>query len=319
LMPTRKNHAFNHKVWWIVIINIGIFVIYTTILTSRYRCLRRSIEHEKEQWRRELQQRRLEEKSRIDEWERMFSAAREENRQQVKRWQGELMERHLEEQRRIGKWEIEFDAKREQNRQEWQRELEGRHLEEQSRIDRWERTFNATQERTRRQMEKWRREDEEMQRLGLHWDELTVDSHCTGYNTREYWARLSNTVPYDYNWLKPCEDIPNDIHGRSMKTTRCYANPFVSGEVIGHWSVNFNEPLCTPFWDQFEDKGCTAEGSGRRRLLAHLVNIHDGEDGEKLCSSTPLDFHGRHFDGPHSCVNWGSGIYGFWEFDDSNC
>jgi hypothetical protein len=51
--------------------------------------------------------------------------------------------------------------------------------------------------------------------------------------------------------------------------------------VIGYWIVDFDEPLCSPYWDQFKDKvglycfdgttfpihiyskGCTAEGSGR--------------------------------------------------------
>ena len=71
------------------------------------------------------------------------------------------------------------------------------------------------------------REEEARQRLGLHWGALTADSHCTAHNTREYWARLLNAVPYNYNWLKPCEDIPIDIHDRSIKTTRCYINPHV--------------------------------------------------------------------------------------------
>jgi len=73
----------------------------------------------------------------------------------------------------------------------------------------------------------WQREEEARQRLGLHWDAPIADSHCTAHNTREYWARLLDTVPYNYNWLKPCEDIPIDIHGRSIKTTRCYISPYV--------------------------------------------------------------------------------------------
>lgn len=69
--------------------------------------------------------------------------------------------------------------------------------------------------------------EEATQRLGLYWDTLIADSHCTTYNTREYWARLLNTGPYDYNWLRPCQDIPITIHGRSIKTSRCYINPSV--------------------------------------------------------------------------------------------
>jgi len=281
------------------------------------------IARERVQWQQELKKRRLEEQARVDEWEHAFDAEKERNRCQIDEWQQELKERRLDEQSRIDKWERAFNATQERNRRQldqFQRDLMKRNLEEQYRINRWESTFNATLERNRRQMDKWRREEEEVQRLGLYWDEPIADSHCTGYNTREYWARLLNTVPYDYNWLKPCEDIPIIIHGKAMKASRCYINPLVSGEVIGHWLVDFNEPLCTPFFQQLEDKGCVAEGSGRRRFLAHLVNYHDGEDGEKLCASTPFDFRGRHFDKPQSCVNWGkTGIYGFWEIDDSSC
>jgi hypothetical protein len=205
-------------------------------------------------------------------------------------------------------------------RRQFEQELIERRRQEESRIHKWELAFNATQERHRRQMEKWQQEEEEMQKLGLHWDEPTRHPNCAGYSTREYWARLLNTVPYDYNWTKACEDIPIVIHGKSVKTFRCYTNPHVSGEVYGHWLVDFNEPFCTPFWDELKDKGCTAEGSGHRRFSAHLVNFHDAEDGEKLCASTPIDFHGRHLDNPKACVNWGSTrIYGFWEIEDSNC
>jgi hypothetical protein len=79
---------------------------------------------------------------------------------------------------------------------------------------------------------KWQRKEEERQKLGLYWDAPVADSHCTAHNTREYWAWLLNTVPYNYNWLKPCEDIPIVIHGRSIKTTRCYINPYVSSLII---------------------------------------------------------------------------------------
>lgn len=41
-----------------------------------------------------------------------------------------------------------------------------------------------------------------------------------------------------------------------------------------------------------------------QRVEAHLEGVHDGDDGEKLCASTPNDFYGKHFDGPHTCVNW---------------
>jgi hypothetical protein len=30
----------------------------------------------------------------------------------------------------------------------------------------------------------------------------------------------------------------------------------VPGEVYGHWLVDFNEPSCSPYWDQVKDKVC---------------------------------------------------------------
>jgi hypothetical protein len=76
--------------------------------------------------------------------------------------------------------------------------------------------------------------------FGLHWDEPTRDPHCTAYNTREYSARLLNTlaVPYAYNWTKACEDIPIVIHGRTMKTTRCDTNKSVSCLIQRHGLKN---------------------------------------------------------------------------------
>jgi len=183
----------------------------------------------------------------------------------------------------------------------------------------WERELAQKREQERLREDQWQYEEEERQSLGLHWDNPVADTHCTAHNTREYRARLLNTVPYTYNWLKPCQDIPIVIHGRSINTTRCYINPNVQGEVYGYWLVDSNEPLCSPYWDRFKDKGCTAKGSGRRRLESHLENIHDGEDGEKLCASSPHDFYGQHFDYPDSCGNWGGQIFGIWEISDPNC
>jgi len=154
----------------------------------------------------------------------------------------------------------------------------------------------------------------------VYWAEPEGNAHCSAYNTRYYRARLLNTVPYNYNWLKPCEEKPITIHNKSIRTTRCEINQDGSGEVYGHWRVDFNEPACAPYWDQFKDKGCTAEGSRRRRIEAHLEDILWGEDWEKLCASAPHDFYGRHYDHPDSCANRGIyGIFGIWDIDDPSC
>lgn len=90
-------------------------------------------------------------------------------------------------------------------RQEWERER---------REEQWRREEEKREEQ-------WHREEETRQRLGMYWDRPLKDWQCMGYNTRHYWARLMNTVPYDYNWLKPCEEMPLILNGRSVTTSRC--------------------------------------------------------------------------------------------------
>jgi len=36
-------------------------------------------------------------------------------------------------------------------------------------------------------------------------------------------------------------------------------------------------------------------------IEAHLENVREGEDADKLCASTPLDIYGRHILNPDSC------------------
>lgn len=67
----------------------------------------------------------------------------------------------------------------------------------------------------------WEREEEKRESLGLYWAEPEGSAHCSAYNTRDYKARLLNTLPYNYNWLKPCQEKPITIHDKSIRTTRC--------------------------------------------------------------------------------------------------
>jgi ribosomal protein L14E/L6E/L27E len=140
-----------------------------------------------------------------------------------RKWEQELMRRRAAEQSRIDDWEARYIARQHEEmvrQDEWERSQKNIRREEAHR-----------REQERRREEEWQLEEEKRQRLGLHWDTPTADSHCTAHNSREYWARLLNTVPFDYNWLKPCQDIPLVIHGRSLNTTRCYINKYVSSLV----------------------------------------------------------------------------------------
>ena len=195
-IKTRRNLYDKGRLF--TLFTIGIFIL-SAILSFRAASLRKGLAADRARWEHELEERRLEEQSRIDIWEREFHATQE------RLLEGIALERAR-----------------------WNLELVERRIEEQTRTYEWEREFNATREQNRLQEEKWQREEEERERLGPYWGELEAAPHCAGYNTREYWARLLNTVPYSYNWLKPCEDIPITIHDRTMKTTRCWSNPDVS-------------------------------------------------------------------------------------------
>ena len=136
------------------------------------------------------------------------------------KWNKELMRQREAEKSRIDQWEQELNMRK---HQEKVRQEEWEHMQKEIRGEEAQR-----QEQERLREEEWQREEEERQSLGLHWDLPIADSHCTAYNTREYSARLLNTVPFEYNWLRPCEDMPIVLNGRSIKTARCYINPDVS-------------------------------------------------------------------------------------------
>jgi hypothetical protein len=295
-----------------LIILVGFILLSMLFLIFWGPYLSSGVAIERHKWDLELTKRRLDEQQRVEKWERQFKERLHQERIRQDRWERDLKERRLDEQVRMEAWE---------------HQLQTRKRQEKVRQDKWEqkqkdirREEEARQERERLREEQWQRDEEQRQRLGLYWAEPEANARCTAYSTRDYRARLLNTVPYHYNWLKPCEEIPIVIHGRSIHATRCEIKQDGSGEVYGHWRVDFDEPACSPYWDQFKDKGCTAEGSHKRRIEAHLENIHSGEDWEKLCASAPHDFYGRHFDWPDSCANWGGyGIFGIWDISDPDC
>jgi len=161
--------------------------------------------------------------------------------------------------------------------------------------------------------------EENWQKLGLYWDNIQPKPTCAAYGTREYSARLMN-VPSFSNGLKACNNMPVIIHGTTIdRPDRCEDQGFWAG-MQGFWRVNFNETACMPMWGDFVDEGCVAEGSRLHRTASRLWNIQHLDDWLQMCSTTPADLHGGHFDGPKHCVNKGLwGIYGVWEYEDENC
>ncbi|EDR03467.1 uncharacterized protein LACBIDRAFT_295225 [Laccaria bicolor S238N-H82] len=167
-------------------------------------------------------------------------------------------------------------------------------------------------ERERRQREEARK------RAQIHWLALESSQRCERYGTRKYWAKLGPLVG-DYDPMEACWTSEIEIHGWKMKPTYCEDKGADHG-AYGHWIVDFDEGGCRPFWDRFTDKGCTAPGSGLRRFDAHLINLDYADGWNVMCSSTPADFNGLHFNGPMSCVNHLlAGVFGTWHVVDGGC
>ncbi|PBK61539.1 hypothetical protein ARMSODRAFT_964922, partial [Armillaria solidipes] len=136
---------------------------------------------------------------------------------------------------------------------------------------------------------------------GLTWTEITPSNRCLHYSTREYSALLRG-VPSDKDGLKWCKMKEITIHRIEFK------NP--AHLVYGHWIVGSNEPRCMTTWEDFRDKarlflfslGCSAKGSKYRRIEAQMGNHQPLWDNwREMCSTTPADYEGHHFDRPDSC------------------
>ncbi|PBK58551.1 hypothetical protein ARMSODRAFT_1035440 [Armillaria solidipes] len=125
-------------------------------------------------------------------------------------------------------------------------------------------------------------------------------------------------------WLQWCKEKKITIHGIEFKKpAHCTINVDKSGttRVYGHWIVGSNEPHCMTTWEDFRDKGCTAKGSKYRCIEAQMGN-HQllWDDWRAMCSTTPADYEGHHFDRPDSCERsfFGS-VTGVWFLKDDSC
>ncbi|KDR67777.1 hypothetical protein GALMADRAFT_257615 [Galerina marginata CBS 339.88] len=179
---------------------------------------------------------------------------------------------------------------------------------------RWanERAAQKEQEANQRKAQK---EKETSQRSRIAWVGLDADQQCLRYGTREYTATLAN-VPLGFDAISECQKKPIIIHGKPWFPDRC-EDQGICGQVTGHWTVNSDEPVCRPWWDDFKDKGCM---NGARVYDAHLQYLQQGDDWKAMCSTTPTIIKGKYFARPVSCVDWGkNGIGGVWHLPDSSC
>ncbi|KAJ8702057.1 hypothetical protein PTI98_000806 [Pleurotus ostreatus] len=202
-------------------------------------------------------------------------------------------------------WQMET-RRRDDLRHQWQFELDTMRDER----DEWEK------ERQRRAEEKERKEA--IQRSNVKFETPIPRDACSSYGTREYSARLLN-VPEKFNAMELCAETEVSIHGVMKQPSYCKDNGKWGG-VYGHWVVDFQEAACAPYFSKFENKGCSTAGSGLRTYHSRLENLRPSDDWKDMCSTTPADFLGNHFDSPTHCVDWSPhGIWGIWDVSDANC
>ncbi|KAL1943032.1 hypothetical protein VTO73DRAFT_4703 [Trametes versicolor] len=203
-------------------------------------------------------------------------------------------------------------------RRQWKRDLT-KWTRERDRYVAEQRTWE--QERATRRAE---REEEEKHRLevvrrsqGVYWTEPRAE-RCHSYGTRIYSANLRD-IPGDLNWLEVCENMPPvTIHGREIsKPSKCEWN---GGDVVGTWYIDFDEPSCKPYWNDFTDLGCNVGNTGFQRFGARLDGMSNGADWNLMCSTTAATIRGVHFDQPTTCEDRGRwGEVGLWDVPNPGC
>ncbi|RDX53917.1 hypothetical protein OH76DRAFT_1164111 [Lentinus brumalis] len=172
-------------------------------------------------------------------------------------------------------------------------------------------------EEERKSEERHRKEVERM-RQGSYWTDPIGDAHC-GYSTRVYRATLKD-IPPDLNWLEVCSDMPNTIHDRPVDRPD-FCQPNDQGEMQASWLVNWDEPVCVPYWDKLQYKRCAPGKPGIAHFEARLWGMNHGENWETMCATTPGQIDGRDIGHPTSCVNKGifAGMVGTWELPQKFC
>ncbi|KAF8958098.1 hypothetical protein BDZ97DRAFT_70306 [Flammula alnicola] len=167
--------------------------------------------------------------------------------------------------------------------------------------------------------ERYEKDEESRKRRGIAWDGFQALG-CLRYETRQYTATLVN-VPLGFNAVDECQKKAIQIHGRDLFPSRC-EDQGTCGKVTAHWEVDFNEPGCTgtPWFGEFEDKGCVQPGI--HRYNGKLEDIHDWDNWETICATMTANYGNVHLGNPTSCsaCNGGScGHWAIWLMEDKNC
>ncbi|RDX53919.1 hypothetical protein OH76DRAFT_1479681 [Lentinus brumalis] len=187
-------------------------------------------------------------------------------------------------------WDLERED-RERDRASWKERVEAEHKA-------WKNMVEAERQAWAREGEEWtrRREEEERhrkdvewRRQGVHWKGPWKNGGCHEYGVQSYSADLLD-IPGDLNWREVCEDMPIQIEcSRYDRADKCERNEH--GNVWATWGA--------------------LRRSGMRRYESRLMNLHDGDDWNTMCNTSPATIGGVHYDRPTVCEdkNGRTGIF----------
>ncbi|KAI0720296.1 hypothetical protein C8T65DRAFT_634051 [Cerioporus squamosus] len=262
----------------------------------------RTSKQERAAWRREVEAERRDwwskENSERKRWKQAAEAERRdwwvEENDKRKHWQEEVETERRDWWTKVNSEREQWKKKVDTERQDWAREGEE-----------WAR---------RREEEERHRKEIEYRRQGVWWSEPWKSKGCYASGIQSYSAHLFD-IPEDLNWLDVCMDMPNHIDGRPFdKPNKCERD---KTHVWATWMLD--EPQCAVYWDRFDYVGCSPGQNGIKRYKAHLLNLHHGDDWDRMCSTTPANILGVHYDRPTVCVDEKDGRIGIWDIPDPYC
>jgi len=293
-----------------------------------YQLDRESWETQRQQWIQDKKS-HLGEVSQWDEERRVF---RKEHAQL-------LLERHLREQERLD-WAAKKDIY-ETERREVEQEKEHIRLERsnhEQELKQWdeerksyesgkaklEREIAKERESRNAEREEWERErrqhEDDKAPPGAFWEERVKSASCHSYGRREYSAKLSN-IPAGWTPMRACLATPVDFYGVMVRRPdRCEYTGVLGRDVIGHWLIDFGEAECKPWHSDWQDTGCTNEGSGMRRMEAWVRDLRGEDDWEVMCATTPATIGHVHYGRPTHCSSRPIGrMVAMWDLEDPTC
>ncbi|KJA18693.1 hypothetical protein HYPSUDRAFT_205211 [Hypholoma sublateritium FD-334 SS-4] len=182
-----------------------------------------------------------------------------------------------------------------------------RRRQEQDRIDnRARQEQDRLEEEERARKERKAREEHERQRGDIEWQSLERRG-CVRYETADYTATLSH-VPLGFDPIEECLNKPLMINGRRVLPSLCEDEGYC-GKMTGHWEIDFNEPMCTPFFGEVQDKGCIG---AHRRYDARLENIQEWDSWKLVCSTMSAAYGDVKLGPGASCSECNGGRCGYW-------